>query len=126
MKNGYDFIFGLDDEDWPTFKQFTECHWIKGFELQRMMLIKDSPNVKVFWVLQPSLYMLENWCDGCVRRHSFINTNCSFTQHTQSPFEVGKLYNFKTKEHIKGNWVQDESRSEWRHTSVGIETWVIL
>ncbi len=118
----YDFDTGWDDL-WPTQAHFTTCDWIKGGTLERTKPIQVNQTTKQFLVLQLSLHMPENDCDGCIRKHSSNNTHCSFTQHIPSPLQPGKLYDFQTKKHIKGNWQLDQNESQWRDTIVGIETW---
>ena len=121
--DGYDYQ-NNDAAEWPKFSDFTKADWIKGGSLERMMIIQQRENEIVFYVLRPSDFMVNNDCDNCVRRHSPTNLNCSFSQYLSTPFRPGVLYNFNTKDHIKGNWILDQTRSEWRETTVGIETWI--
>jgi hypothetical protein len=89
--------------------EFTECDLVQGATLFRFWHKKRvSDRVHMFWVFTPTARMGEIQCDGCVKRHSSKNLDCSATLGAESPMTDGRImYRFGSKIPVQNPFTMD-------------------
>lgn len=109
--------------EWPTNLAMTSLSAVKGGSLEKMCLIKEEGDERVYIVRAPTLLELQGNCDQCARQHQKTNTRCSMwlKRPTYATAE-GELYDPSTKKIIYG-WRLAEVETR-RHSRIVKETYV--
>lgn len=79
-------------------RQFTDVTYIRGATLERFL---HDPEHSIrgwdwYWIYKPTVRMMAIQCDGCVKRHSIKNLDCSANHRERSPAtNPNTLYSFR-------------------------------
>lgn len=102
-------------------KDVTHVDWIVGRTLERVTIVKKEGDLYHCLVRQLSGSELEGGCDGCAKRHSPLNLQCSMTQHQKTWATEDVFYDFVTRQIVLGEWRRVDQ--EWYKFNLGREVW---
>jgi len=108
--------------DRPRMKDVSHVDWIVGKTLERVTVVKREGNVHHCLVRQLMGSEAEGGCDGCAKRHSPLNLQCSMTQNQPTWATEDVFYDMVTHQVIQGEWRRVDQ--EWYMFNLGREVWI--